>query len=89
MIKAWTDDAWEDYIYWETQDKKTLKRIHKLLKDIDRNGNEGIGKPEPLLGNFAGYWSRRIDDKNRLVYKIDEKQDMIKIVQCRSHYRDK
>ena len=87
MIKAWTDDAWEDYVYWETQDKKTLKRIHKLLNDIDRNGYEGIGKPEPLSADLFGYWSRRIDDKNRIVYKIEN--DMIKIVQCGSHYRDK
>ena len=87
MIKAWTDDAWEDYVYWETQDKKTLKRIHKLLNDIDRNGYEGIGKPEPLPVDLSGYWSRRIDDKNRIVYKIEN--DMIKIVQCGSHYRDK
>lgn len=87
MIKAWTDDAWEDYVYWETQDKKTLKRIHKLLNDIDRNGYEGIGKPEPLSADLSGYWSRRIDDKNRIVYKIEN--DMIKIVQCGSHYRDK
>lgn len=87
MIKAWTDDAWEDYLYWETQDKKTLKRIHKLLNDIDRNGYEGIGKPEPLSADLSGYWSRRIDDKNRIVYKIEN--DMIKIVQCGSHYRDK
>lgn len=55
MIKAWSDEAWEDYVYWESQDKKTLKRIHKLLKDIDRNGNAGIGKPEPLSNNLAGY----------------------------------
>ena len=71
----------------KTQDKKTLKRIHKLLNDIDRNGYEGIGKPEPLSADLSGYWSRRIDDKNRIVYKIEN--DMIKIVQCGSHYRDK
>ncbi len=69
------------------QDKKTLKRINLLLKDIERNGNDGIGKPEPLIGNLSGYWSRRIDDTNRLVYKIEN--DTIKIVQCRSHYREK
>lgn len=57
MIKIWDDDAWEDYVYWQTQDKKTLKRINALLKDIDRNGYEGIGKPEPLTGNWSGYWS--------------------------------
>jgi len=87
MKKAWTDEAWEDYVYWQDQDRKTLKRINKLLKDIDRNGYEGIGNPEPLKGNLSGFWSREIDDKNRLVYCIDA-GEMI-IVQCGSHYRDK
>ena len=87
MNKAWQDYAWEDYLYWQTQDKKTLKRINLILKDIDRNGYEGLGKPEPLSGNLAGYWSRRIDDKNRIVYKIENNQ--IIIAQCGSHYRDK
>ena len=87
MFKSFSDIAWEDYCYWINQDKKTLKRINLLLKDIERNGNDGIGKPKPLLGNLNGYWSRRIDDSNRLVYKI--KNDTIKIVQCRSHYGEK
>lgn len=87
MNKAWQDQAWEDYLYWQTQDKKTLKKINQLLKDIDRNIYEGIGKPEALVGNFSGYWSRRIDDKNRIVYKVEDNQ--IIIVQCGSHYRDK
>lgn len=87
MIKSWTDDAWEDFCYWQTQDKKTLKRILKLIQDIDRNGYTGIGKPEPLIGDFSGYWSRRIDDSNRIVYKIEN--NTMKIVQCGSHYRDK
>ncbi len=87
MIKSFTDDAWDDYCYWESQDKKTLKRIHVLLKDIDRNGNVGIGKPEPLAGNLKGYWSRRIDNCNRIVYRI--KGSVIEIIQCGSHYRDK
>lgn len=87
MIKIWDDDAWEDYVYWQTQDKRTLKRINTLIKDIDRNGYEGIGKPEPLTGNWAGYWSRRIDEKNRLVYKIVD--ETIRIAQCRTHYEDK
>lgn len=84
MTKAWDEDAWEDYLYWQTQDRKTLKRINQLLQDIDRNGYSGIGKPEPLKGNFQGYWSRRIDDTNRLVYRI--KDNRIEILQCRSHY---
>ena len=77
MIKAWSDEAWEDFQYWMTQDKKTLKRILKLLKDIDRNGYDGIGKPEPLTGDLAGYWSRRIDDCNRIVYRIKENTMLI------------
>ena len=87
MNKVWQDDAWEDYLYWQTQDRKTLKRINQLLKDIDRNGYDGIGKPEPLKHEFQGFWSRRIDDSNRLVYRIENEQ--IEIAQCGSHYRDK
>lgn len=87
MIKAWTDDAWEDFEYWLKQDRKTHKRILQLLKDIDRNGYEGIGKLERLSGDLSAYWSRRIDDCNRLVYRIEN--GVIKIVQCGSHYRDK
>jgi len=87
MNKSWDDEAWEDYLYWQSQDKKILKRINQLLKDIDRNGYDGIGKPEPLTGNLSGYWSRRIDDCNRIVYRIDENK--IEIIQCGSHYRDK
>ena len=84
MRKIWDDSAWADYLYWQTQDKKTLKRINELIKDIERNGNLGIGKPEPLKGNLSGLWSRRIDEYNRLVYRIRE--DMIEIVSCRDHY---
>ena len=87
MIKAWTDEAWEDFTYWMKQDKRTLRRILLILKDIDRNGYEGIGKPERLTGDLAPYRSRRIDDANRIVYRIDG--DVVKIVQCGSHYRDK
>ena len=68
---SFTEDAWEQYLYWQTQDKKTLKRINSLLKDIQRDPQNGIGKPEKLKDNLSGYWSRRIDDKNRLVYKFD------------------
>lgn len=87
MIKSWTDAAWEDFQYWMGQDKKTLKKILQLLDDIDRNGYSGLGKPERLTGELAPYWSRRIDSKNRIVYRIDE--NTVKIVQCGSHYRDK
>lgn len=79
-----TEDAWRDYLYWQSQDKKTLKRINQLLQDIERNGYNGIGKPEPLKNDFSGYWSRRIDDVNRLVYKIAD--DVIEIYQCKGHY---
>ena len=84
MNKLWTDDAWEDYLYWSTQDKKTLKRINQLLKDIDRNGYAGIGKPEPLKHEYQGFWSRRIDDVNRLIYKIEN--DNVVILHCKGHY---
>ena len=87
MIKAFSDEAWEDYTYWETQDKKTLRRILKLIDDIARNGYDGIGKPERLSGDLSEYWSRRIDEKNRIVYRIFG--NTIQIIQCGSHYRDK
>lgn len=87
MNKVWQDEAWEDYMYWQTQDRKTLKRINQLLQDIDRKGYEGIGKPELLKGNFSGWWSRRIDESNRLIYRITAGQ--IEIAQCRSHYSNK
>ena len=84
MNKNWFDEAWEDYLYWQTQDKKNLKRINSILKDIERSPFEGIGKPEPLRGNFSGLWSRRIDEKNRLVYFISD--DSIQIFSCKGHY---
>ena len=87
MNKLWDDEAWEQYLYWHTQDKKFLKRIHQLLKDIDRGGYEGIGKPEPLTGNWSSYWSREIDKKNRIIYRIEN--GIIRIAQCGSHYGDK
>lgn len=81
---SFTSKAWEEYCYWQAQDKKTLKRINLLLMDIQRNNFEGIGKPEPLRENLRGFWSRRIDDVNRLVYKISNEQ--IEIIQCKGHY---
>lgn len=86
MHKIWFDEAWIDYIYWQTQDKKTLKRINNLIKDTERNPFEGIGKPEPLKGNLSGFWSRRIDDTNRFVYRINN--DKLEILSCRGHYED-
>ncbi len=83
--KIWSDDAWDDYLYWQTQDKKTLKRINALIKDIERNGVlSGIGEPEALKGNLNGEFSRRINEKDRLVYHT--KSDRIYIVSCRGHY---
>lgn len=87
MIKCWTDDAWEEFAYWTEQDKKILRQIKKLLKDIDRNRYKGLGHPELLTGDLSGYWSRHIDEKNRIVYKIEN--DIVKIIQCGSHYKDK
>ena len=87
MIKCWTDDAWEEFEYWTEQDKKILRQIKKLLKDIDRNRYKGLGHPEPLTGDLSGYWSRHIDEKNRIVYKIEN--DIVKVIQCGSHYKDK
>lgn len=85
MKKVFSDEGWDDYVYWQTQDKKTLKRINALLQDIERNGHKGIGNPEMLKG-MSGYWSRRINEKDRLVYKIGDREIMI--AQCRTHYGD-
>ena len=81
---VWTKAAWEDYVYWQTQDQKTLRRINQLIKDVSRNPESGIGKPEPLRENLSGLWSRRIDEVNRLVYLIDA-GDLV-ILTCRYHY---
>jgi toxin YoeB len=86
MKAVWFEEAWEDYLYWQTQDKKKLKRINQLLQDINRNGYMGIGKPEPLKDEFGGLWSRRIDEVNRIVYRIQN--DRVEIVSCKGHYRD-
>lgn len=86
MNKAFTDIGWEDYLYWQTGDRKTLRKINTLLKDIERNGNEGIGKPEPLTGDLSGFWSRRINQKDRLLYALE--MDQIIIIACRYHYDD-
>ncbi len=81
---AWTNEAWKDYIYWQSQDKKTLKRINKLIQATKNLPFEGIGKPEPLKENLSGFWSRRIDDTNRLVYAVDD--NYLTIISCRYHY---
>ena len=86
MRLLWEDRAWDEYLYWQTKDNKTVKRIKALIKDIQRSTFEGIGKPEPLKGNLSGWWSRRIDEVNRIVYF--EKDDVIYIVSCKGHYSD-
>ena len=83
-LLAWTDEVWDSYGYWQTQDSKTLKRINKLIKAAKNTPFTGIGKPEPLKENLAGFWSRRIDDTNRLVYAVDDQY--LTIISCRYHY---
>lgn len=84
MRLLWEERAWEEYCYWQTQDRKTMKRINALLKDIQRDRYNGIGKPEPLKENLSGWWSRRIDEVNRIVYC--EKEEAIIVASCRGHY---
>ncbi len=84
MIISWPKDAWDDYLYWQQTEKKILKRINTLIKDISRQPFTGLGDPEPLKHNWTGYWSRRINKEHRLVYKVRDKQ--ILIAQCRYHY---
>lgn len=84
MKILWEDRAWSDYLSWQNEDKKTLKRINKLITDIQRSPFEGIGKPEPLKENLSGLWSRRIDEVNRIVYFV--KDDVVHIIACKGHY---
>ncbi len=84
MILSWAEQAWDDYLYWQTTDKKTLKRINTLINDIKRQPFSGLGEPEPLKHHWSGYWSRRIDKEHRLIYKVGD--DAVIIVQCRYHY---
>ena len=86
MRLLWEDRAWEDYLYWQMQDKRTLKRINLLINDMKRTPFEGIGKPEPLRGSLSGYWRRRIDETNRIVYFW--KDNVIYVISCRGHYED-
>jgi len=87
MGNNWTDIGWSEYLSWQTEDRKTLRRINKLIEDIRRNGHKGIGSPEALVGNWGGWYSRKIDEKNRLIYRIEGK-DVI-IASCKGHYSDK
>jgi len=84
MKYIFVDESWEDYLYWKKTDKKKLKRINDLLKDISRHPFEGIGNPEPLKYKYAGFWSRRIDDQHRLIYQMGD--DEILMAKCRFHY---
>ncbi len=84
MKIIWAEDAWEDYLFWQKQDIRQLKRINSLIKDIQRQPFQGLGNPEPLKHNWQGFWSRRIDLEHRLVYQISE--DSLFIAQCRYHY---
>lgn len=85
-IIQWDFDAWEDYLYWQEKNKKILKRVNQLVKDISRHPFDGIGKPEPLKENLSGFWSRRIDEEHRLVYVVDD--GIVSIISCKGHYTD-
>lgn len=87
MNIIWQSDAWSEYVSWQTEDRKTLKRINLLITDILRNGYNSIGKPEPLKGNFQGWWSVRIDESNRLIFR--RSTEGIEIISCKGHYDDK
>ncbi len=88
MTYAFTPNGWDDYLFWQDNDRKTRKKINDLLKDIARNGAaNGLGKPEPLTGNLSGFYSRKIDDKNRLVYKVEN--NTVIVISCRYHYSDR
>lgn len=86
MNKLFSENAWDEYLYWQNKDNKILKKIHELIRDIERNGYTGIGKPEALRHELSGYWSRRISESDRLIYKIQD--DIIYIIGCKSHYAD-
>ena len=86
MIKVWADRGWEDYLHWQQTDRKILRRINLLIKEIERTPFKGLGKPEPLKHEWQGYWSRRIDEMNRLIYRVEEEK--LLIAQCRAHYDD-
>ena len=86
MQKLWSDGAWEHYLYWQGQDRRTIRRINALLQSIERNGYDAIGKPEPLKNNYSGWWSVRIDEENRLVFKIAD--GVLKIASCKGHYEE-
>ena len=85
MRKIWDDKAWEDYLYWQLHDRQMLRRLNALIRDVERTHFDGIGKPEPLRGNLKGFWSRRINDEHRLVYRI--KDGLLEILSCKDYYK--
>lgn len=85
MLKLWTDDAWDDYLWWQSQDRKQLRRVNQIIRDIERDPFNGVGKPEPLRHEYSGLWSRRIDQSNRIVYEV--RDDTLFLYSCRDHYR--
>jgi len=87
MRKSWSDTAWDEYVSWQTKDPKTLKRINQLIRNAERDPFRGIGKPEPLKGGLSGWWSRRIDGANRLIYRV--RDGVLEIAQCGTHYGDR
>jgi len=84
LKKIWSDESWDDYLYWQKQNKQLLKKINELIKDIERTPFKGLGKPEPLKNNLSGWWSRRIDDTHRIIYRVEKGN--LEIAQCREHY---
>lgn len=84
MKVVFSSQGWDDYLWWQQQDRKLLKRINQLIRDVERNGNDGLGKPEPLKHGFQGYWSRRINAEHRLIYKVVDNE--VRIAACRYHY---
>lgn len=87
MNKNWSDDAWEEYLGWQKRDRKLLQRINQLIRDAERDPFRGLGKPEPLKGEWSGWWSRRIDSENRLIYRV--RDGILDIAQCGTHYGEK
>ena len=91
MIKAWNERAWDEYLYWQQQDKRTLKKINSLIRGIERNGYNCIGKPEPLKGNLSGWWSVEINEKDRLVFRLSKNNEteFLEVLSCKGHYQNK
>jgi len=91
MIKIWNERAWDEYVYWQKQDKKTIKKINSLIKDIERNGYNCTGRPEPLKDSLNSWWSAKINEKDRLIFRISENNEVefLEVLSCKGHYQDK